>query len=213
MDAARRRGIPVRRLNDASLVRLGTGRHQRRIQAALTGATSWIGTDLAQDKDATKRLLEGVGLPTPGGTVVERVEDAVAVADRLGYPVLLKPVDGNHGRGVSGRLEDETTLRLAWRDAGEQRCGAGEGSLDRERAHQASGGAVVVARAGDELVHRLRRANEGGTRPDGGVFLRGRGTEQAERRCAGRGGEMHQPRIVADIDRAPRERRRALGQG
>ena len=114
VDAARRRGIPVRRLNEASLVRLGTGRHQRRVQAALTGRTSALAVELAQDKHATKTLLESVGLPTPGGTVVRDVEAALEAAERLGFPVLLKPVDGNHGRGVSGRVVDAAALRTAW---------------------------------------------------------------------------------------------------
>jgi cyanophycin synthetase len=115
VDAARRRGIPVRRLDaDRSLVRLGTGRHQRRIQAAVTGATSCVAAELAGDKDATKRLLEGVGLPVPRGAVAGSLDDALAAADDVGYPVLLKPVDGNHGRGVSGRVADAAALRAAW---------------------------------------------------------------------------------------------------
>ena len=83
------------------------------MRAALTSATSELATELAQDKDATKRMLEGVGLPTPGGAVVRDLDAALEVADTLRYPVLLKPVDGNHGRGVSGRLDDAAALRVA----------------------------------------------------------------------------------------------------
>jgi len=115
VEAARRRGIPVRRLDPASsLVQLGTGRHQRRVQAAVTGATGAIAVELAQDKEATKRRLESVGLPTPAGEVVDTLEEALAVAARIGFPVLLKPYDGNHGRGVSGRVADAHEVAAAW---------------------------------------------------------------------------------------------------
>ncbi|HEX6630903.1 MAG TPA: cyanophycin synthetase, partial [Gemmatimonadaceae bacterium] len=114
VDAARRRGIPVRRLDDGALVQLGTGRWQRRIRASLTHGDGCIATEIAQDKALAKHLLAGVGLPTPEGTVARDEADAVAAAAALGYPVLLKPLDGNQGRGVSGRLDDAAALRAAW---------------------------------------------------------------------------------------------------
>lgn len=111
---ARRRGIPVRRLNSRSLVQLGLGRNLRRIQATVTGNTSSIAAEIAQDKEDTKRTLESVGLPVPQGHVVGNVDAAAEVARRLGYPVILKPLNLNHGRGISGRLDSEEQLRAAW---------------------------------------------------------------------------------------------------
>ena len=117
VEEARRRGIPVRRLNSRSLVQLGLGRNLRRIQATLTDHTSAIAVEIAQDKEDTKLVLRNVGLPVPRGDTVVSLDAAVAVATELGYPVILKPVDANHGRGVSGRLDDEAALRAAWPDA------------------------------------------------------------------------------------------------
>src|ERR687883_25089 len=107
VEEARRRGIPVRRLNSRSLVQLGLGKHLRRIQATLTDYTSAIGVEIAQDKDDTKRVLGNIGLPVPQGDVARSADDAVAIAEEVGYPVLIKPLDANHGRGISGRLDDE----------------------------------------------------------------------------------------------------------
>jgi cyanophycin synthetase len=98
---AKRRGIPVLRLDDQSLVQLDTGRYQKRIRASITSMTSQIATDAAGDKDLTKKLLADAGLPVPRGEVVRNAEDAVRAAERIGYPVVVKPLDGNHGRGVS----------------------------------------------------------------------------------------------------------------
>ncbi|MDQ3082475.1 MAG: cyanophycin synthetase, partial [Gemmatimonadota bacterium] len=114
VEEARRRGIPVRRLNNYSLVQLGLGRNLHRIQATLTDSTSAIGVEIAQDKDDTKRVLENIGLPVPKGDVVRTVEGAVEVAADIGYPVILKPIAANHGRGISGRIGDESQLRAAW---------------------------------------------------------------------------------------------------
>jgi cyanophycin synthetase len=111
---ARRRGIPVRRLNSRSLVQLGLGRNLRRIQATVTQHTSSIAVDIAQDKEDTKRVLESVGLPVPQGEVVRSAEGAVRAADRIGFPVILKPLNLSHGRGISGRLDDADQLREAW---------------------------------------------------------------------------------------------------
>ncbi|MGI9044698.1 MAG: cyanophycin synthetase [Gemmatimonadaceae bacterium] len=114
VEEARRRGIPVRRLNNYSLVQLGLGRNLHRIQATLTDRTSAIGVEIAQDKDDTKRVLENIGLPVPKGDVVRTVDGAVEVAGEIGYPVILKPIAANHGRGISGRVGDESQLREAW---------------------------------------------------------------------------------------------------
>jgi cyanophycin synthetase len=114
VEEARRRGIPVRRLNSRMLVQLGLGRNLRRIQAAMSDFTSAIAVDIAQDKDDTRRVLENVGLPVPSGSVAESLPDAQRIAREIGYPVLLKPLDSSHGRGVTGRLEGDTDVARAW---------------------------------------------------------------------------------------------------
>ncbi|HEY4546602.1 MAG TPA: cyanophycin synthetase [Pedomonas sp.] len=98
---AERRDIPVLRLNEASLIQLGHGKHQRRIRASITGNTSFIGVDIAGDKDLTKKLLDDAGLPVPQGRLVTTLEEANEAARRIGFPVVTKPLDGNHGRGVT----------------------------------------------------------------------------------------------------------------
>jgi cyanophycin synthetase len=117
VEEARRRGIPVRRLNSHSLVQLGLGRNLRRIQATVCDRTSSIAVDIAQNNDETKRVLGNIGLPVPGGDVVRTVEDAVDAAERLGFPVILKPLDASHGRGISSRLDDVDSLEQAWAEA------------------------------------------------------------------------------------------------
>jgi cyanophycin synthetase len=114
VEEARRRGIPVRRLNSRSLVQLGLGRNLRRIQATVTDRTSSIAVDIAQDKDETKRVLGNIGLPVPKGDAVRSVEDAIEVAEEVGYPVIVKPLDASHGRGISSRLDGAGALRAAW---------------------------------------------------------------------------------------------------
>ncbi len=114
VEEARRRGIPVRRLNNYSLVQLGLGRNLHRIQATLTDSTSAIGVEIAQDKDDTKRVLQNIGLPVPKGDVVRSVDRALEIADEIAYPVILKPLAANHGRGISGRVNDAEALRSAW---------------------------------------------------------------------------------------------------
>lgn len=114
VEEARRRGIPVRRLNSRSLVQLGLGTRLRRIQATMTDNTSGIGIEIAQNKDETKRVLDALGLPVPHGAVATSAEHAVEIARALGLPVILKPLDANHGRGISMRLSDETAIRAAW---------------------------------------------------------------------------------------------------
>ncbi|HEU4699222.1 MAG TPA: cyanophycin synthetase, partial [Gemmatimonadales bacterium] len=107
-------GIPVRRLNDRSLVQLGLGRHLRRIESTMSDSTSIIAVELAQDKDLTKRVLGGIGLAVPAGGVARDLDAALALADEVGYPVLLKPLAANQGRGISPRLPDAEALRAAW---------------------------------------------------------------------------------------------------
>lgn len=114
VEEALRRGIPVRRLGSNSLVQLGQGRHLRRIQATTCDSTSIIASDIAQNKDLTKRMLQGIGLSVPTGAVARDVGQAVQVAYEIGFPVILKPLAGNQGRGISPRLDDEAGVREAW---------------------------------------------------------------------------------------------------
>ena len=114
VEEARRRAIPVRRLNSGSLVQLGHGRNLRRIQATMTDFTSAIGVEIAQDKEDTKRVLSNIGLPVPRGETARTPDEAVDIAEEIGFPVILKPVDASHGRGISGRLDDADAVRAAW---------------------------------------------------------------------------------------------------
>lgn len=99
--AAEKRDIPWLRLNEQSLIQLGYGRNQQRIQATITGRTSHVAVELASDKEETNRILSRLGLPVPKQRLVQTAERAVAAAARIGYPVVTKPYNGNHGRGVS----------------------------------------------------------------------------------------------------------------
>lgn len=119
VEEAKRRGIPVRRLNNYSLVQLGLGKNLRRIQATLSDYTSSIAVEIAQDKDDTKRVLGNIGLPVPNGDVARTIDRALEIVAEIGYPVILKPLDASHGRGISGRIDDEAALREAWKDARE----------------------------------------------------------------------------------------------
>ncbi|MFL5465722.1 MAG: cyanophycin synthetase [Gemmatimonadaceae bacterium] len=119
VEEAKRRGIPVRRLNNYSLVQLGLGKNLRRIQATLSDYTSAIAVEIAQDKDDTKRVLGNIGLPVPKGDVARSFERAAEIADEIGYPVILKPLDANQGRGISGQIDNEHALHEAWNEARE----------------------------------------------------------------------------------------------
>jgi cyanophycin synthetase len=111
LDEASLRDIPWIRLNDQSLVQLGHGVHQKRIRATMTSNTSSLGVDIASDKKLTNKLLAGTGVPVPRADVVRDADEAVAAAARIGYPVAVKPLDGNHGRGVILNLADEAAVR------------------------------------------------------------------------------------------------------
>ncbi len=109
---AERRNIPVIRLDPRrSLVQLGHGVHQKRIWATVTSETSNIAVDTASNKDLTNKLLHEVGIPVPRGYTVRNVDDAVREARRIRYPVVIKPLDGNHGRGVCINLKDDDEVR------------------------------------------------------------------------------------------------------
>ncbi|OOG66176.1 cyanophycin synthetase [Rhodanobacter sp. B04] len=102
--AAEERDIPWLRLNEQSLVQLGHGKYQQRIQATVTGRTPHIAVELASDKEETNKILASLGLPVPRQELVQSEEGALRAARRLGVPVVTKPFNGNHGRGISIHL-------------------------------------------------------------------------------------------------------------
>jgi cyanophycin synthetase len=117
--AAVARGIPYRRLTEGSLVQFGWGSKQRRIQAAEMDSTSVIAESIAQDKELTKHLLAAAGVPVPKGRPVKDAEDAWAAACELGGPVVIKPRDGNQGKGVAANIETRELVIAAYAAARE----------------------------------------------------------------------------------------------
>jgi cyanophycin synthetase len=117
--AAEERRIPWIRLNEQSLIQFGHGRYQQRIQATVTTRTPHIAVELASDKEETNRLLANLGLPVPRQRLVQAVDDAVAAAERIGYPVVVKPYNANHGRGISIHLSTAEQVRAAFEIARE----------------------------------------------------------------------------------------------
>jgi cyanophycin synthetase len=117
VNAGLNRNIPYIRLTEGSLVQLGWGSKQRRIQAAETDASSAIAESIAQDKELTKKLFRMAGLPVPEGRPVKDVDDAWAVAQEIGLPVVVKPQDGNQGKGVAVNVKTREELDAAYKIA------------------------------------------------------------------------------------------------
>ncbi len=117
--AAEERDIPWIRLNRQSLVQFGHGKYQRRIQATTTSDTSNIAVELASDKEETNSILRDLGLPVPKQRLVRSSSDAKRAAERIGFPVVLKPLAGNHGRGVSINLKTTDEVEVAFEKARE----------------------------------------------------------------------------------------------
>jgi cyanophycin synthetase len=117
VNAAEERGIPWIRLNRYSLVQFGHGRYQKRIQATITGETRHIAVELASDKEETNTLLADMGLPVARQSLVYGEEDAIKAAERIGYPLVVKPLNANHGKGVSIGLMDAEAVRVAFQHA------------------------------------------------------------------------------------------------
>jgi len=113
------RGIPYRRLTAGSLVQLGWGSRQRRMQAAEIDATSAVAEQIAQDKELTKQLLAAVGVPVPLGHAVTSLDEAITAHEAMGGSVVVKPRDGNQGKGVSVNVESREHLIAAWATATE----------------------------------------------------------------------------------------------
>jgi cyanophycin synthetase len=117
VDAALARGIPFRRLTEGSLVMFGWGSKQRKIQAAEMDSTSAIAESIAQDKELTKKLLHAAGVPVPLGRPVTSAEDAWTAATEIGLPVVIKPRDGNQGKGVAVNLKTKEEVLQGFENA------------------------------------------------------------------------------------------------
>ncbi len=114
VQAAVQRGIPYRRMTEGSMVQFGWGSRQKRIQAAETSDTSAIAESIAQDKELTKELLHAAGVSVPLGKVVDNADDAWRAAQELGGAVVIKPLDGNQGKGVAVNIREEAQVRAAF---------------------------------------------------------------------------------------------------
>ena len=137
---AQSRGIPWMRLTARSMIQLGYGVHQKRIQATLSDFSSILGVELACDKEGTKRILQDAAVPVPRGTTIhylDELEDAIDLVG--GYPIVLKPLDGNHGRGISINVK-------SWKEAEEGYDAASEASKTKS---------VIVERYYTGRDHRI----------------------------------------------------------
>jgi cyanophycin synthetase len=151
VQAAVARGIPYRRLTEGSMVQFGWGSRQRRIQAAETSRTSAIAESIAQDKELTKMLLDAAGVPVPHGRSVEDAEDAWKAATEIGVPVVVKPRDGNQGKGVAVNIKTREEVLAAFDVA----CAI---SSDVIVERYLSGHDYRLLVVGDQLVAAARRA-------------------------------------------------------
>ncbi|MCA1781011.1 MAG: cyanophycin synthetase [Dermatophilaceae bacterium] len=120
LEEAVARDIPFIRLNTGSLVQLGQGVHAQRIRATMTSRTGALAVDIAGDKDLTGKLLGSAGLPVPKQEVVRTADGAVHAARSIGFPVVVKPLDGNHGRGVVLDLQTDDDVRDGFTRAQEE---------------------------------------------------------------------------------------------
>ena len=119
VEEAESRGIPYIRLNERSLVQLGYGVNQQRIQATTTNKTNMIACDIAGDKSATKKLLGEMGIPVPKGYHIQDEEDLARTVEAVGFPVVIKPLDGNHGKGATIGIENMEDAVTAFHKAKE----------------------------------------------------------------------------------------------
>ncbi len=119
VEEAVNRDIPYIRLNDQSLVQLGYGVYQKRIQATTTVNTNMISVDIAGNKHATKKLLGDMGVPVPKGYKIRDIDDLEDTLDSVGFPVVIKPLDGNHGKGATVGINSIEDARIAFEKAKE----------------------------------------------------------------------------------------------
>ena len=155
VDAADERDIPtIRLLDDGNLVQIGYGAAMRRIWTAETDRTSAIAETISRDKDLTKSLLESCGVPIPEGREVSSAEDAWEAAEDIGLPVCIKPVDGNHGRGVFIDVKTKEEIEKAYKIAVEEGSGVlVERSIPgTEHRMLVIGGKLVAANRGDMVM-------------------------------------------------------------
>lgn len=117
VDEAAKRGIPYIRLNKQSLVQLGYGVHQKRIRATIASTTSNIAVDIACDKEETKMLLEAAEIPVPRGTVIRTEAGLEEAIEKFGYPLVIKPIDGNHGKGNTTNITTREQAQRAFEAA------------------------------------------------------------------------------------------------
>ncbi len=153
VNAAVARGIPFRRLTSGSLVQLGWGCKQRRIQAAEVDSTSAVAETIAQDKNLSKHLLHAAGVPVPLGAPVANVDEAWEVAQRIGLPVVCKPQNGSQGKGVTVNIESREQLALAFESA--TVAARGKGPVLVEKFFPGSDYRLLVV--GNKLVAAARR--------------------------------------------------------
>ncbi|WP_026977200.1 cyanophycin synthetase [Flavobacterium tegetincola] len=114
VEEAARRGIPWRRLGKGSKIQLGYGKNQKQLRATMTCNTSAVAVDIAGDKDDAKRLLSEAGIPVAKGDCCRTIERMIAIINKVGFPIVIKPLNGNHGRGVSVNIQDHETAELAF---------------------------------------------------------------------------------------------------
>ncbi|MET7395251.1 cyanophycin synthetase [Dactylosporangium sp. NPDC005572] len=178
-EAARRRGIPVERIGELSLLRLGYGRHRRLVWAALTDQTSAIGVDIAADKELTRQLLGEAGVPVPAGGPAATPEEALELFAELGAPVVVKPRAGRQGQHVFLGLQDADSVLRAFSAA---TADGGDAVVERQlggrdyRVLTVEGRIVAAAErvaahvVGDgvtDIAGLIERANEDPRRGDG----------------------------------------------
>jgi cyanophycin synthetase len=142
--AAEERDIPYIRLNQHSLVQFGHGRYQQRIQATITSKTSHIAVEISCDKEDTHNLLRDLGLPVPQQQLVYSEVQARRAGERIGFPVVVKPLNANHGRGVSINLTDADQVEAAFEEA----------------RKNASGRSVLVESYIEGMDHRMLVVND-----------------------------------------------------
>ncbi|WP_010681140.1 cyanophycin synthetase [Acetivibrio cellulolyticus] len=114
---AQKRGIPVTRVGNGSMIQLGYGKYSRMIQASLTDSPSCISVDTVSNKDLTKNILRDFMIPVPEGDVSYSEEGAIYTAKKIGFPVVVKPLDSNQGKGVTVNIRDEQDVRIAFKEA------------------------------------------------------------------------------------------------
>jgi len=114
INEAKKRNIPYRSMNDGSLVMFGHGANQKLIRASMTSDTSNMGVETAADKEETKQLLAKAYIPVPKGEVVRSIEGLEDAIHEIGFPVVIKPINGNHGRGITTNIQNFNQATVAF---------------------------------------------------------------------------------------------------